>query len=365
MKHFLLSVILIILSTSAFTQNSEKPWNIGIGTNYADFDAVEMKFPDQLFDANWMGKTLPTKLKVARLLNPSFVFAAEFSTITLEADKLNLIPTNSFVDTDNFWRIGGQVEYKFANGYLLSENSRFDPYLFLGLNGSNINEKTYLAQSTGVGINFWMNGWLGLNAQGSYDYLFDWNDYFHYSLGVVFRFGKKPAPAVEEPVVIEERVVETVIVEPEPIEEPEPDPILEPEPVEIIEVPEPDEPTEEEQVEIIDRISFRAQNIQFEISSAVIKTTSYEDLDDIVAIMNRYPTSRFTVYGYTDNTGSAAFNLQLSKDRARSVANYLIGKGVDPARLIVDGFGIENPIATNDTPEGRTRNRRVEIKLIR
>jgi outer membrane protein OmpA-like peptidoglycan-associated protein len=360
MRNILFSLLLIFSSTGIHSQNIEYPWLIGIKSNYADFNAVEMKFPDQLYDANWMGKTLPTKLKVARSLNPSFVFAAEFSTITLEADKLSTVPVRNEVTTDNFWRIGGQLEYRLANGYLLSENSRFDPYLFLGLNGSTINEKTYLAQSTGVGFNVWMNDWLGLNAQGSYDYLFDWNDYFHYSLGVVFRFGKKPAPPVEEPVVVEEVVIETVIVEaPEPVEEPEP--VVE----EPVETP-VEEPVVEELVEeIVATIEFRAQNVLFEVASSTIMRSSYPELNDIADIMLRFPDSRFTIYGYTDNTGSASFNLQLSKDRARSVANYLIGKGVDPSRLIVDGFGIENPVATNDTAEGRAKNRRVEIKLIR
>ncbi|HOF80037.1 MAG TPA: hypothetical protein PLG19_00355, partial [Bacteroidales bacterium] len=190
MKKFLL-IVLIGLSVTLFGQTTDRPWLIGISSNYADFNAVEMSVRRQLRDANWMGKTLPSQLKVARSLSKSFVFGAEFSFVTLESEKLNLIPTiKSSVSTDKFWRMGGQFEYKFANGYLLKEDAIFDPYIFLGLNGSNISEKTYLAQSTGAGTNIWFNKWLGLNFEGSYDYLFDFNDYFHYSFGVTFRLGK-------------------------------------------------------------------------------------------------------------------------------------------------------------------------------
>jgi outer membrane protein OmpA-like peptidoglycan-associated protein len=356
MKRFYLLFLIVLAISTANSQNVERPWLVGISANYADFDAVEMKFPDQFFDANWMGKTLPSKIKLSRLLNKSFVLAAEFSTITLEPEKMNLLPTLNPVTTDKFWRIGGHFEYKLANGYILKEDARFDPYAFVGLNGSTINEKTYLTQSTGIGVNIWFNDWFGINAQGSYDYLFDWNDYFHYSFGLVFRFGKKDELPVEEPKIVEEVVVVQeieVVEEPEPVEEP----VVE-EPVVVI-----TEPVEELE-KVVEEISFRTQNILFDISSATIMRSSFRELDGIVEIMKRFPDSRFTIFGYTDNTGSAAFNLQLSKDRANAVANYLIEKGVTRNRLVVDGFGIQNPIATNDTPEGRARNRRVEIKLI-
>jgi outer membrane protein OmpA-like peptidoglycan-associated protein len=362
LKKFFLLCLIGFAIVSAKSQNSERPWLIGISSNYADFDAVEMKFPDQIFDANWMGKTLPSKIKLSRLLNRSFTFGAEFSTITLEPDKMNLIPTLNPVTTDKFWRIGGHLEYKFTNGYLLKVDNWFDPYVFLGLNGSTINEKTYLTQSTGLGINVWLKDWFGINGQVSYDYLFDWNDYFHYSFGVVFRFGKKEETPVKPPKVVEEVVVPIieVIEDPEPVIE---EPVVEEPVIEEPVVIEP-KPIEEVIKEIVESISFRAQRILFEVSSATILPASFEELDGIVEIMKRFPDSRFTIFGYTDNTGSAAFNLQLSKDRANAVASYLIEKGVTRNRLVVDGFGIQNPIATNDTPEGRTRNRRVEIKLI-
>ena len=67
--------------------------------------------------------------------------------------------------------------------------------------------------------------------------------------------------------------------------------------------------------------------------------------------------------GYTDNTGDKAKNLQLSKDRAAAVKNYLISKGVDPVNVESKGYGDADPIATNKTAAGRAKNRRVEIDL--
>ncbi len=473
MKRIYTFVFLVLFALTLSSQNTERPWLIGISTNYADFEAVEMPFGDQLTDANWMGKTLPSQLKIARLLNKSFVFGAEFSTLTIEPDKLNLMPTETFVTTDKMWRIGGQFEYKFANGYLLKETARFDPYLFLGANGTNINEKTYMTQSSGLGFNIWVNDWFGVNAEGSYDYIFDWNDYFHYSFGLVFRVGKQAdrdgdgipdkvdecpdVPGLKEfngcpdsdgdgipdhldecpnvpglaqfkgcpdkdgdgipdhldqcPDVaglaqfkgcpdrdgdgIPDHLDECPDVPglaqfngcpdrdgdgiPDHLDEcPDvpgiaqfkgcPDTDGDGIPDHLDECPNESGPASNKGCpiaeEIIEALSFNAQNVLFESSSATIKPASYKNLDEIVSIMNKYPDTRFTVYGHTDSTGNKDSNLQLSKDRAQSVAKYFSDKGIDAGRLSVDGFGITRPIAPNDTPEGREKNRRVEINLI-
>ena len=67
--------------------------------------------------------------------------------------------------------------------------------------------------------------------------------------------------------------------------------------------------------------------------------------------------------GYTDNVGPTNVNLKLSQDRAQAVKSYLVSKGVSPSRIEATGYGRENPIASNSTPEGRKQNRRVEFEL--
>ncbi len=70
------------------------------------------------------------------------------------------------------------------------------------------------------------------------------------------------------------------------------------------------------------------------------------------------------VSGHTDNVGSASFNKRLSKQRALAVKNYLVSKGVEQDRIVAVGYGFEKPVASNDTPEGRQQNRRVEMKIL-
>ncbi|MBS7669516.1 OmpA family protein [Croceicoccus gelatinilyticus] len=106
--------------------------------------------------------------------------------------------------------------------------------------------------------------------------------------------------------------------------------------------------------------------VTFATDSATISPAFKSVLDDIAASLIQYPDSLVDVYGFTDSTGSEAYNLQLSERRAKAVADYLIYKGVPAARLATKGFG-EDPnyfVASNDTAEGRSLNRRVEIKIV-
>ncbi|MFX8972796.1 OmpA family protein, partial [Acinetobacter baumannii] len=80
--------------------------------------------------------------------------------------------------------------------------------------------------------------------------------------------------------------------------------------------------------------------------------------------MVQFPNSLIDVYGYTDSTGSIPYNQRLSEQRAQAVANYLVGHGVAASRIRSQGFGVGNPVASNDTEDGRARNRRVEIKIV-
>lgn len=105
-------------------------------------------------------------------------------------------------------------------------------------------------------------------------------------------------------------------------------------------------------------------NITFATNSAVFQTSFNKVLDSVAKVVNKYDNTKIQVVGYTDNTGKLAYNNKLSMERAQAVANYLKLRSVLPARLMVSGMGPADPIASNDTPEGRDQNRRVEITLI-
>ena len=105
-------------------------------------------------------------------------------------------------------------------------------------------------------------------------------------------------------------------------------------------------------------------NITFKTDSADINASFYSVLNSVAKVLNKYSNSTVLVSGHTDSTGSADYNLDLSKSRAQSVAAYLQGQGVKSSRFEVMGMGSSNPIASNSTAEGRAQNRRVEIKII-
>jgi len=99
--------------------------------------------------------------------------------------------------------------------------------------------------------------------------------------------------------------------------------------------------------------------IQFEFNSSVLKTESYPILDALSSRL-RENNSKVTLKGYASSEGTAAYNMKLSKDRSNSVKTYLVNSGVNASQVVARGYGEANPIASNDTEEGRIQNRRVE-----
>jgi outer membrane protein OmpA-like peptidoglycan-associated protein len=105
------------------------------------------------------------------------------------------------------------------------------------------------------------------------------------------------------------------------------------------------------------------QGILFATDSAAVKPSLQADISALAANLQRYPNSTITIYGHTDNTGSAAHNLDLSQRRANAVRNALSVQGVAGSRIASVGAGEDSPVASNLTMEGRAANRRVEIVI--
>ena len=164
-------------------------------------------------------------------------------------------------------------------------------------------------------------------------------------LSIFKRAPKKKAPApvyVPEPVVVEEK---PVVVEEKPCYTLE----------EIMELLGKGESITGKTICAIDIINF-------EFDKSVIMQESYPYLDKIVRLMKNTPI-HVVVRGHTDNVGNADYNMELSKKRAEAVYNYLLDAGVDPGHLSYEYYGMTRPISTNDTPEGRLMNRRVEFEI--
>lgn len=105
-------------------------------------------------------------------------------------------------------------------------------------------------------------------------------------------------------------------------------------------------------------------DLKFDFGKATLKKESENYLNQVADLLTAYPTMKVQINGHTDNVGNDEYNLKLSFDRADAVRSYLVRKGINKERMTVKGFGPQYPLDTNDTEEGRAKNRRVEIEIL-
>jgi len=110
------------------------------------------------------------------------------------------------------------------------------------------------------------------------------------------------------------------------------------------------------------KITF-SSGIMFDVDKAVLKDQYRGELGELATILNKYEDTNILLEGHTDSTGPEEYNLGLSKKRSQTVANYLATQNVNPARVTTVGYGESQPITSNETPEGRAQNRRVEVAI--
>lgn len=111
-------------------------------------------------------------------------------------------------------------------------------------------------------------------------------------------------------------------------------------------------------------VELTLRGVHFEFNSERLTANAKAICRDTAGQLQRDPDVRVEVQGHTDNKGAAGYNLKLSQDRAQSFVNCLVDNGIDRSRLRAKGYGESNPIASNDTPEGRAENRRVTLSVI-
>ncbi|KLT67665.1 OmpA family protein, partial [Flavobacterium sp. ABG] len=110
-------------------------------------------------------------------------------------------------------------------------------------------------------------------------------------------------------------------------------------------------------------LTLKEDAVRFDTNKTTLTIQAKANLDKLIPVFNSYADTNIEIFGYTDNTGKPEYNLTLSQKRAVSVKDYLVLKGLKTSRFKTSGFGIADPIATNDTPEGRSQNRRVEFAI--
>ena len=105
--------------------------------------------------------------------------------------------------------------------------------------------------------------------------------------------------------------------------------------------------------------------VMYDFDSAEIKSGAFPMLDEAVSILKENPEVKVEIDGHTDNRGPATYNMNLSERRAKAIMKYFVDKGVEAERFTVKGFGLTKPAASNDTKEGRAKNRRVELTPVK
>ena len=117
--------------------------------------------------------------------------------------------------------------------------------------------------------------------------------------------------------------------------------------------------------EHVKQLNDYGRTILFNTGKSTFQQSSYATLDSMAEVMKQFPNAKFAIEGHTDSTGSDRINNPLSEERAKAVKDYLISKGIGTTRLSSEGFGSKRPIADNKTSEGRAKNRRTEIRLVK
>ena len=132
-------------------------------------------------------------------------------------------------------------------------------------------------------------------------------------------------------------------------------------------------PLKEEQSVVVYKVNiqfelpklFTLDRVQFEFGKSSLTRESLSEMEELLEFMKRKKLTVIEIAGHTDDVGESEENLILSQERAESVRSYLIANGIEAARVVAKGYGEEQPIATNETIEGRQINRRTEVRIIK
>ena len=274
---------------------------------------------------------------------------------------------------------GARLHDRHAAGHLYTYNTTLDglailnrdglvaPYLRLGVGvlrntPSNGPNQTHFGTDAGIGtyLNLWRSAdqTMAFSLRPEVKVLWDepgreqhLHDYIA-TLGFQFSFGGHPVAASAPPP-----------PPPPPAAPPPPPPpaVTQAAPPEAAK---PAAPPPARAIKIPPKGSVTLTGVTFALDSANLTDSSRPVLDGVATGLKQHPLLKVELQGYTDSTGSVAYNMRLSRRRAQSVRQYLIGDGVDPSQLRARGYGPHDPVASNRTAEGRALNRRVVLEVL-
>lgn len=300
--------------------------------------------------------------------------------------------------SDNLWvegeYFGATIETGNGNGtdyyqqgfganlqYAFGQRSEFTPYVLAGLGGVNNdvlgsdNFGPYL--NIGAGFTKAVLGFEGLRLRGEARVVYDDFDNntnstsgnldFRIGAGIEMALGKpreviKEVPVEVEKVVVQEVPVERVVIKEVPVEAPmddDGDGVIN----SADQCPNTPAGAKVDGNGCVVQQTIVMRDITFEFDSARLTTNAQRLMESTVAFLRSDESARVVIAGHTDSRGDDSYNQKLSRQRANEVRDYLIGYGIDGSRLQAVGFGESQPVASNDTDDGREQNRRVEFRI--
>ena len=302
-------------------------------------------------------------------------------------DRLGIELVYRHIDTenDNDVDVEGNYSHIDAIYHFLPENSVV-PYVALGLGAFNLDpegsgSETELSGNYGLGVKYFLTDNMALRTDIRQTLTFP-ETVFSFGTGLTYYYGGVVAKKKETP--------------PEPVPAPEPAPVYEVKDSDGDGVPDESDkcpetpagakvdaqgcPLDSDKDGVIDlddkcpgtpvgavvdeRGCWVVKDLRFDFNKSEIKPEYYKTLDDVIIVLKNNPAMRVEIQGHTDSKGTDDYNQKLSERRAKAVVDLLSRSGIEKSRLSYKGYGEAKPAATNDTEEGRAKNRRVEIDPI-
>lgn len=339
----ILATLFVVFSSSQTkAQVDLSKWSIGVFPSILQYQNTD---GSELFKLKQ--STLAIDIGAGYKLNSSLLLEGHIMGGGLDFEHED--STAKALETDVF-DLTAQLQYKFNNGYILKEEACVSPFVFAGAGVVRSAEGTGAVLPIGLGINFRFDDQFSMQWRSAYKLAtLDEYNFYQHSIGFVWHLGgegkkeaKEEAPKDSDGDGIADAFDRCPTVKGIAANNG---------------CPELDQETQE-------ILAVALEGIQFETSKDVLKNESYPILDRVVAIMEKHPEYNMAIEGHTDSSGDDAMNLDLSKRRAKRAMDYLISKGIDANRLSSEGFGETQPVASNDTKEGRAKNRRVEFRIV-
>lgn len=363
MKRTAIAGLLALASVTAQAAQELPGIRAGVAGSFSHFEGNDV--PDPTLDAKFIDdNAVGFKLFGQYQFNKWFGVEAAYHNISdFEDESPNDVPPNTLaLDFSGFSAQGILYAPVFAENFeAFAKAGYYDFSNQLSVNSGTTSSSSEKGLVAGAGAEFGISDRLSIRAE------YEWfdaevGDLQSVSLGFAWHFGEKAEAAP---------MAAAVVAPPAPVAAPAPPP-----------PPPPPPPADSDGDGVTDdqdacpgtpagaKVNARGceeqlvlQGVTFETNSARLTPNSTLTLDSVAEILRRRPNFNIEVRGHTDSTGSDEINTRLSQQRAESVMEYLVSQGVPAERLSAVGYGATQPVASNDTAEGRAQNRRVALEF--